>query len=172
MLAWHFLDNNKLRTGERAPKDGVPLEFKGKVAICESGLHASESIRDALNYAPGLTLCRVRCAKIVTKHDDKFVCRKRTILWRINEKVMRRVIVWWAYWCADRAKQHATSAAAAYAAAYADAVAASAASAAYAADAAAYAAACAADAAAHAVERTTQTKELLRLINLAHEATK
>ena len=84
MKAWHFTNGNKLRDGSPLPADGELLKHEEDVAICESGLHASRRIIDALQYAPGNTICRVECGVVVDKHEDKFVCRERTILWRIN----------------------------------------------------------------------------------------
>ena len=44
MKAWHFLrrENGKdiLRDGFEAPPDGVWLEYRGVLRMCESGLHA------------------------------------------------------------------------------------------------------------------------------------
>ena len=92
MKAWHFLaDSGKLRDGKFPPPDGEWLIHDGSVKICASGLHASKNILDALEYAPGGILCRVECEDIVDRHGDKFVCRKRKILWRIDaNKVLRK----------------------------------------------------------------------------------
>src|SRR5690606_14687195 len=81
--AWHFV-NKTLRDGRPVPKDGEWLKHEGEVVICETGLHASVRVLDALQYAPGSTICRVTCRGIVTKHDDKFVCTERRIDWRIE----------------------------------------------------------------------------------------
>jgi len=81
--AWHFA-NKTLRDGRPLPKDGEWLVHEGEIEICETGLHASTRVIDALQYAPGSTLCRVSCRGIVTKHADKFVCRERRIDWRIE----------------------------------------------------------------------------------------
>ena len=89
MKAWHFVSGT-LRDGTATPKDGVPLIHTGLVEICFSGLHASERIIDALQYAPGNTICRVECGDVVDSQDDKLVCRSRTILWRLDsEEVLR-----------------------------------------------------------------------------------
>jgi hypothetical protein len=82
-LAWHWV-RKKLRDGRAIPADGVELRHDGKVSICETGLHASIKVFDALKYAPGNTVCRVLCKDIVERHYDKFVCRSRTILWRVD----------------------------------------------------------------------------------------
>ena len=81
--AYHFC-GDKLRDGRPIPPVGEWLVHDGPVVICESGLHASKHPWDALTYAPGATLCLVECKDIVTEHDDKFVCRRRKIVARID----------------------------------------------------------------------------------------
>ncbi len=89
MKAWHFVADT-LRDGRPIPADGETLVHDGTIAMCQSGLHASVRMIDALRYAPGPTICRVQCKKIAAEHNDKFVCRERTILWRMNvEDVLR-----------------------------------------------------------------------------------
>ena len=88
-LAWHFVGDT-LRDGTPIPADGELLHHAGEVAICSSGLHASKRLIDALNYAPGNTICRVECEEIVDEQHDKLVCRKRTILWRIDGEELLR----------------------------------------------------------------------------------
>ena len=83
VLAWHFV-NETLRDGSPIPKDGVWLEFKGKCVMCESGLHASRNPFDALQYAPGATLCLVAVEGIEDEQDDKLVCRRRKIIARMD----------------------------------------------------------------------------------------
>ena len=73
--AWHFCKGMKLR-------DGTPL-VQGKVyhvadpIMCERGLHASVKPLDALDYAPGNTMCRVRCWGETIVGDDKLVSEYR-----------------------------------------------------------------------------------------------
>ena len=81
--AWHFV-NDTLRDGRPVPADGEKLVHDGEPRLCASGLHASEDILDALDYAPGNTICRVRCGGVVERGDDKLVCSERTILWRVD----------------------------------------------------------------------------------------
>lgn len=81
--AWHFC-GNKLRDGSPVPADGEWLKHTGAVVIRQSGLHASKRIIDALQYAPGSTVCRVSCRDVVLEHDDKFVCTERRIDWRVE----------------------------------------------------------------------------------------
>ncbi len=53
--------------------------------MCESGLHASERLIDALQYAPGPIICRVECGGEIERDTDKLICRERTILWRVED---------------------------------------------------------------------------------------
>ena len=167
--AWHFLNGTKLRDGREAPPDGVPLHHEGSLALCERGLHASVDILDALRSAPGATLCRVTCESYV-ESNDKLVCSTRTILWRVDEQTMCRVLVWWAFWCAERSTE-----AASWSTEAAEAAEAAAEAVVWAAEAAAWSAAVvwAAEAAASrsaeawSAEQDVQRTELLRLIELA-----
>ena len=81
--AYHFVGAT-LRYGPPIPADGEWLIHEGPVVICKTGLHASLHPFDALQYAPGATLCMVECEDIVTKQPDKFVCRRRRIVKRID----------------------------------------------------------------------------------------
>ena len=90
ILAWHFVGDT-LRDGQPIPEDNVTLSHKGKVFICASGLHASRRLIDALQYAPGATICRVECWGDVEEHNDKLVARNRKILWRVDgEQLLRK----------------------------------------------------------------------------------
>ena len=88
VMAWHWVVKGadgklKLRDDRDVPPVGEALVHEGEVEMCESGLHASRRVIDALRYIPdGATvLCRVRCEDVVNEQDDKLVCRKRTVLW-------------------------------------------------------------------------------------------
>ncbi len=103
VLAWHFC-GDALRDGRPIPPNGVWLKHEGKCVMCKSGLHASRRLIDALNYAPGNTLCRVECADIAAEQDGKLVCHKRKIiarfnaedlLWRASRKFALDVIHLW-----------------------------------------------------------------------------
>lgn len=98
ILAWHFVGDT-LRDGRPIPADGEVLRHDGWMRMCASGLHASLRLIDALQYAPGGTLCRVECAGDIEMDGDKLVCRERTILWRIDAEPMLRAF---ARWCALR----------------------------------------------------------------------
>ena len=89
VLAWHFVDET-LRDGTPLPPDGELLTHDGAVSLCESGLHASERVLDALKFAQGNTICRVECDDLGERQKDKFVCGSRTIVWRLDgEEVLR-----------------------------------------------------------------------------------
>jgi hypothetical protein len=90
VLAWHFT-GEKLRDGRPVPKPGEWLTHEGAINICESGLHASVRLIDALGYAPGANLHRVVMRGDMGKQSDKIVARQRLILWSIDaEYILRR----------------------------------------------------------------------------------
>ena len=99
VMAWHFVGAS-LRNGRAVPPDGEWLEHDGPLVMCERGLHASEHPSDALQYAPGSTLCRVECEGVVRgagDNADKLICRRRRIVARIDATA----ILWeHARWCA------------------------------------------------------------------------
>lgn len=77
--AYHFT-RDTLRDGRPIPPIGDALVHEGPIAICRTGLHASEHPFDALRYACGPMLHRVRCEGIEGRETDKLVCRRRTII--------------------------------------------------------------------------------------------
>ena len=79
---WFFGD--RLRDGRAVPADGEWLEHDGEAEICKRGLHASIHPFDALNYAPAANLALVECEDIIIEEADKFVCRRRKILKRVD----------------------------------------------------------------------------------------
>ena len=96
MNAWHFV-GEKLGDGRPIPPDGEWLVHDGELVMCESGLHASVRLIDALIYAPGNTICRVEVDGEILHDDDKLVAEKRKILWRIEGE---QVLTAFARWCA------------------------------------------------------------------------
>ena len=126
ILAWHFTVAT-LRDGSPIPPIGYPLRFDGPVVICRSGLHASACLINALDYAPGSMLHRVECGDVVEHHDDKLVCRERTIIASMDAEhllvefarwaALQVIDLWGADWDADwtatwRAARSASQAAA------------------------------------------------------------
>ena len=87
--AWHFT-GPQLKDGRAIPPVGETLRHDGAMMICHNGFHASERVIDALQYAPGNIIHRVRMSGEVIRQDDKLCARERTILWSFNgEKVLR-----------------------------------------------------------------------------------
>ena len=89
MKAWHFVGET-LRDGSPIPADGVPLIFDDEPVLCVKGLHASTKPFDALQYAPGPTLCYVDCKGEIDHGGDKLVCTRRTIIRRMDATEMLR----------------------------------------------------------------------------------
>jgi hypothetical protein len=83
LLAFHFV-NTTLRDGRPVPPDGEWLEHAGPIKICRSGLHASRHVADAMQHAPGTTLCYVELGDIAEEQDDKVVARRRKIIARFD----------------------------------------------------------------------------------------
>ena len=83
MIYYHFVSDT-LRDGRAIPPDGAWLIHDGPVVMCKSGLHASGHPFDALQYAPGNTLCMVEMLDIVDSQEDKVVSRGRRIVKRID----------------------------------------------------------------------------------------
>ena len=82
-LAWYFsAEDRRLRYGDgREIKAGVTHEFDGKPELCQRGLHASIDPLQALDYAPGPVIWRVRLSGMIVRGDDKLVATRRTYLW-------------------------------------------------------------------------------------------
>jgi hypothetical protein len=82
ILAWHFLAEPVLPHGDgRAVVVGETLTVDPPIILCERGLHASRRAIDALHYAPGALVCRVRCSGEIVEEGDKLACSERTVLW-------------------------------------------------------------------------------------------
>jgi hypothetical protein len=65
----------------RRIKIGVTHKVEGEIIPCANGLHLSAKPRDALKYAPGNIVWKVRGSGIIVPHDDdKFACSERTYL--------------------------------------------------------------------------------------------
>ncbi|OFW58462.1 MAG: hypothetical protein A2133_00850 [Actinobacteria bacterium RBG_16_64_13] len=94
MRAYHFVGAT-LRDGREIPEDGEWLEHESLVAMCESGLHASRHPFDALQYAPGATLCLVDVEGVVEDQDDKLVARRRRIVRRVDATALLREFARW-----------------------------------------------------------------------------
>jgi hypothetical protein len=82
-LGWHFARANNCLNYD----DGRPIiigethTVQGQLELCEWGLHASKRILDALQYAPGPVIYRVRLSGEILIGDDKMCATERTYLW-------------------------------------------------------------------------------------------
>jgi hypothetical protein len=92
MIGWYFApDDRKLRYGDgRAIETGVTHRVACRPVLCEAGLHASERILDALQYAPGSVICRVRLGGEIVRGVDKSCATKRTYLAVIDGEILLR----------------------------------------------------------------------------------
>ena len=97
-LAWHFVGET-LRDGQPVPANGEWLEHEGELVMCAAGLHASTHVGDALEYAPGNILCRVRLGGKIIEGADKMVGSRRKIIWRVDAAPVLRAF---GRWCALR----------------------------------------------------------------------
>jgi len=102
LLAWHFLpEDRRLRWGTQALVEPDTIYYwDGPLAMCESGLHASVRALDALRYAPGPIVCRVRMWGEMIKEADKICAREREVLWMADAS---RILHEFACDCAERA---------------------------------------------------------------------
>ena len=109
ILGWHFLrEGGALRTPTRDPEGtehaharaGLILRVEGPIARCERGLHASRRVIDALWYAPGPVVSRVRLAGTVVEDTDQMVAVERTVLWLADAT---HALHQFACWCAEQA---------------------------------------------------------------------
>jgi hypothetical protein len=82
MKAWYFSNEcKKLRYHDnRKIELGVTHKVDCKPVLCESGLHASKRLIDALEYAPGPILWRVELGGEIEVGDDKVVATERTYI--------------------------------------------------------------------------------------------
>ena len=95
MLGWWFAnDSGVLPHGDgRTVVVGATHTVRGVIMPCANGLHAAAHVFDALSYAPGSTLYRVRLGGVIRAHGqpvDKYAASKRTYLGRINAEVLLR----------------------------------------------------------------------------------
>lgn len=89
VLGWHFIgDSGRLRYyDERTPKRGMTLRgprgaemLYTAPKLCRCGFHASCRILDAMKYAPGERLARVRVSGKVAQASDKVCGTERKAL--------------------------------------------------------------------------------------------
>jgi len=104
ILAWHFLpEDGRLRWGTREKVQVgkvYSLPTSETPELCERGMHGSVRPLDALQYAPGPIVCRVRLWGDVVRGDDKLVARHREVV-AIADAT--RILHEFAIWCAEQA---------------------------------------------------------------------
>lgn len=94
VYGWHFVGAT-LRDGRPIPPDGVWLEHDGALELCESGYHGALRALDALNHAPGSTICWCEFGGEIVRGHDKLVAARRRILWRVDGKAVLRALARW-----------------------------------------------------------------------------
>ena len=84
--AWHWLQKDRrLRYGTKEIVEaGKTYRHDDDLVLCNSGLHASKRITDALRYAPGPVVCRVEMGGKFVHGDDKLVATERKVLWMLD----------------------------------------------------------------------------------------
>ena len=95
--AWHFvrddkrIDNDTHHHGRaRIVRTGLVLRVPPPIVLCERGLHGSERIIDALQYAPGALICRTSHWGEVVRHDDKLASEYRRVEWMLDGTTVLR----------------------------------------------------------------------------------
>ena len=100
ILAWHFLTDDRMLAHQTPPMEVAPGyiygEPNGDIIICERGMHASRRVYDALGFAQGSQLCRVRVWGDVQEQNDKIVGRYREVL-AIRDVASELRL--WGCWC-------------------------------------------------------------------------
>ena len=81
-MMWYFAEKSKrLRFGDsRKIKLGETHKVDCEPIMCKQGLHACKKIIDALEYAPGPIVYKVKLGGKVVHGDDKSVATERTYL--------------------------------------------------------------------------------------------
>lgn len=82
ILAWHFIGTDRLMAHTGTPiVSGETYRVEGPLVMCRHGLHASERVIDALQYAPGPVVCRVAMGGEIVTGDDKCAATERQVIW-------------------------------------------------------------------------------------------
>jgi hypothetical protein len=102
ILAWHFINerrtlNPNYGVGDMAVEPGYIYSIADHETptLCECGMHGSRRAIDALQFAPGPIICRVRIWGDVHEDKDKLVGRHREVLWMADAtEALHRMSVW------------------------------------------------------------------------------
>lgn len=101
ILAWHFCRaDRRTRFSNEPIVNGETLSVTGTLCLCSKGLHASIDVFDALHYAPGPVLCRVKLSGGILRETDKLCAHHRKVLWSKN---VSRLLHEFACLCAEHA---------------------------------------------------------------------
>jgi len=102
MLGWHFCrEDKKLGFGDgRQIIKGQTLKVEPPTILCRRGLHASRRIIDALTYAQGPIICRVKLTGDIKRGKNKYVATERTVLQMVDAT---KLLHEFACRCAERA---------------------------------------------------------------------
>jgi len=109
LLAWHGTradgTTKHLKIKEVV---GVKTLLAGDVELCKNALHGSLRAVDMLRFSEGLWIKRTLHEGTIIHDSDKFGSSERTV---VAEADATKLIVDWAFWCADRAVRiHAVAA--------------------------------------------------------------
>jgi hypothetical protein len=97
-LGWHFArSDRRLGYGDgRTIREGDTLSVDCRPALCESGLHWSRDLLDALHYARGATLCRIYGWGDTVSDVDKCCGTHRHTVWLVDAEPALRAFARWA----------------------------------------------------------------------------
>ena len=91
VYGWHF-STGRLAYGDgRKVEAGVTHEVNAPVVLCLRGLHASRRAIDALKYAPGAIVARVRLDGVIKEDGGKCAATRRTYLWVADASAVLRL---------------------------------------------------------------------------------
>lgn len=102
-LGWHFLPADRrlqYSDGRRVVKGRIlRVDDSRPLVLCGYGLHASPTVMNALEYAPGPVLCRVELIGPRLDGNGKSCAYARRVLAWADASSMLRL---WACWCVRR----------------------------------------------------------------------
>ena len=99
-LYWHFSNGSEAHGSHRKLIVGKTYRVRGKPALCQHGLHASERALDALHYGSGNVVSQVTLGGTVIADTDKQVATQRTV---IAQADATDILHEFACWCGEQA---------------------------------------------------------------------
>lgn len=112
VLAWHWCRSDR-RLGSddcRVVRAGGVYEVAGPVVLCKRGLHGCRTAMQALHYASGDVICRVRLSGDIREGYDKLAASRREVLWLAEAgATLHRFAVWCAEAALDRIETRVTA---------------------------------------------------------------